>query len=276
MPDEPITPHAAPLRDGEGRLTYIGEDGRRYIVAAAPLGQAGAMASPAACLFDLDGLLLDTEPLHSRAWREAAARFARQLSEAELLELRGRRRGENGEQVRRWIAELGGEPPSVEELLAVQQPIARRLLGQAPAMPGAQELVARCGELGIPAALVTSSSRSSLAVKCAGHPWLAEMDPVILGDDPELAAGKPAPDPFLLAARRLGVAAEACWAFEDSPAGARSAAAAGCRVHVLVPAELAPERVRDLYDPRWVFLSSLSEVRLEGGSGWGSALSGGG
>lgn len=277
MHDEPITPHAAPLLDGEGRLTYIGEDGRRYIVAAAPLGQAGAMARPAACLFDLDGLLLDTEPLHSRAWREAAARFARQLSEAELLELRGRRRVENGEQVRRWIAEAGVEPPSVEELLAVQQPIARRLLGQAPAMPGARELVARCGELGIPTALVTSSSRASLAVKCAGHPWLAEMEPMVLGDDPELAAGKPAPDPFLLAARRLGVAAEACWAFEDSPAGARSAAAAGCRVHVLVPSDLTPEQVMELYDASWVMLTSLTDVRLQGGSGgWGPGLSGGG
>ena len=233
MNDEPITPHAAPQLDGEGRLTYIGEDGRRYIVAAAPLRQAEPMARPAACLFDLDGLLLDTEPLHSRAWREAAARFARQLSEAELLELRGRRRSENGEQVRRWIAETGVEPPSVEDLLAVQQPIARRLLPEARPMPGAPALVARCAALAIPTALVTSSSSASLAVKSAGHPWLAAMAPVVLGDDPELAAGKPAPDPFLLAARRLGVEAKACWAFEDSPAGAVAARAAGCRVFVL-------------------------------------------
>jgi hypothetical protein len=221
------------------------------------------MALPAACLFDLDGLLLDTEPLHGRAWREAAARFARPLSDSELLELRGRRRGENGERVRQWIAEAGAAPPSVEELLAVQQPIARRLLGEAQAMPGAAELVASCGRLGVPKALVTSSSSASLAVKCAGHPWLAGMDTVILGDDPELGAGKPAPDPFLLAARRLGVAARDCWAFEDSPAGARSAAAAGCRVHVLLPAELGREEVRQLYDEEWVFLSTLREVKLE-------------
>ena len=221
------------------------------------------MVLPAACLFDLDGLLLDTEPLHGRAWREAAARFARPLSDSELLELRGRRRGENGERVRQWIAEAGAPPPSVEELLAVQQPIARRLLGEARAMPGAAELVASCGRLGVPKARVTSSSSASLAVKCGGHPWLAGMDEVILGDDPELGAGKPAPDPFLLAARRLGVAARDCWAFEDSPAGARSAAAAGCRVHVLLPAELGREEVRQLYDQEWVFLSSLREVKLE-------------
>jgi pseudouridine-5'-monophosphatase len=221
------------------------------------------MTRPAACLFDLDGLLLDTEPLHAQAWRQAAAAFQRPLSEAELLQLRGRRRLENSNQVRHWIAEAGYPPPSSEELLAVQQPIARRLLQEARPMPGAPELVARCAALAIPTALVTSSSSASLAVKSAGHPWLAAMAPVILGDDPELAAGKPAPDPFLLAARRLGVEAKACWAFEDSPAGARSAAAAGCRVHVLVPADVRPEQVGELYDGSWVFLRSLEEVSLE-------------
>jgi pseudouridine-5'-monophosphatase len=220
------------------------------------------MPLPAACLFDLDGLLLDTEPLHAQAWRQAAAHFQRPLSDGELLQLRGRRRLENSAQVRRWIAEAGHAAPSDEALLAVQQPIARRLLRSARPMPGAAELVARCGRLGIPTALVTSSSSSSLAVKTAGHPWLAAINPAILGDDPELAAGKPAPDPFLLAARRLGVAAPHCWAFEDSPAGAHSAAAAGCRVHVVLPPELSAEEVEQLYNPAWVFLRSLEEVGL--------------
>jgi beta-phosphoglucomutase-like phosphatase (HAD superfamily) len=85
---------------------------------------------------------------------------------------------------------------------------------------------------------------------------------MILGDDPELGAGKPAPDPFLLAARRLGVAAQHCWAFEDSPAGARSAADAGCRVHVVLPPELSAEEVARLYEPDWVILRSLEELEL--------------
>lgn len=220
------------------------------------------MRLPAACLFDLDGVLLDTEPLHARAWRQAAAQFRRPLSDAELLELRGRRRLENSAQVRRWITAAGHPAPSDEQLLAVQQPIAMRLLRSARPMPGAAELVARCASLGIPTALVTSSSRSSLAVKTAGHPWLAALQPVILGDDPELGAGKPAPDPFLLAARRLGVAPGHCWAFEDSPAGARSAAAAGCRVHVVLPPDLSADEVAQLYDPDWLFLRSLEELAL--------------
>jgi pseudouridine-5'-monophosphatase len=220
------------------------------------------MSRPAACLFDLDGLLLDTEPLHGQAWREAAAAFELRLSDDCLMQLRGRRRQENGEQVRRWIAAGGRRPPSAEQLLAVQQPIARKLMARAAAMPGARRLVERCSELGVPMALVTSSSSESLAVKSAPHPWLGAIAERVLGDDPELAAGKPAPDPFLLATRRLGVAPQRCWAFEDSPAGAQSAAAAGCRVHVLLPDDIDETQRQELYDGSWCFLRSLSEVRL--------------
>jgi HAD superfamily hydrolase (TIGR01509 family) len=192
------------------------------------------MHRPAACLFDLDGLLLDTEPLHARAWRAAARHFGRELSEAELLKLRGRRRIDCARQVRAWIGEQQGQGPSEEQLLAVRQPIAEQLLVKAPAIDGAPELLLRCAALGIPMALVTSSARASVALKSAPHPWLEAIAVRIHGDEPKLRAGKPAPDPFLLAAQRLGVSPEHCWAFEDSRAGAAAAAAAGCQVMVLL------------------------------------------
>ena len=226
------------------------------------LVQAGGMALPAACLFDLDGLLLDTEPCHGRAWREAAAHFGACLDEGHLLQLRGRRRLENAEQVCAWIAERGVAPPSIEGLLAVQQPISRGLLPQARAMEGARELLGQCVERSVPMALVTSSSQVSLALKTDAHPWLKAIQVRIHGDDPALMAGKPAPDPFLLAAERLGVAPQVCWAFEDSPAGARAAAAAGCRVHVLLPAGLSPQERARQYPGDWIFLDSLLQVSL--------------
>ena len=74
-------------------------------------------ASPAACLFDLDGLLLDTEPLHGRGWAEAAARFGATLSQNQLLELRGRRRLDCAEQVDSWLPQSIG----TDALLAVQR-----------------------------------------------------------------------------------------------------------------------------------------------------------
>jgi HAD superfamily hydrolase (TIGR01509 family) len=216
------------------------------------------MVRPAACLFDLDGLLLDTEPLHARAWSEAAAHFGRTLAPAELLALRGRRRLDCAAQVLAWIAADGGPRLSDGELLAVRQPIAEALLVQAPPMPGAPELVARCAELAIPMAMATSSARQAVALKAAAHPWLEPIRTRVHGDDPDLKAGKPAPDVFLLAAERLGVRPSHCWAFEDSLAGARSAVAAGCQVMVVLAADLHPQD----YPPQARCLRSLRELPL--------------
>lgn len=217
------------------------------------------MVRPAACLFDLDGLLLDTEPLHARAWSEAAAHFGRSLAPAELLALRGRRRLDCAAQVLAWIAADGGPRLSGDELLAVRQPIAEALLVQAPPMPGAPELVARCAELAIPMAMATSSARQAVALKAAAHPWLEPIRTRVHGDDPDLKAGKPAPDVFLLAAERLGVQPSHCWAFEDSLAGARSAVAAGCQVMVVLAADLHPQD----YPPQARCLRSLRELPLD-------------
>ena len=216
------------------------------------------MNSPAACLFDLDGLLLDTEPLHGQAWRQAAREFGLELSDQQLLKLRGRRRPDNTSRVIAWIAAAGHQPPSAEQLLAVRQPIARALLPGARAMPGAPELVRRCRELAIPMALATSSSHDSVGIKCAPHPWLELIELIVCGDDPELGEGKPAPDIFVLAARRLGVAASDCWAFEDSRAGAEAALASGALVHVLLPEGLE----RDHYPQQVLCLHSLTELEL--------------
>jgi pseudouridine-5'-monophosphatase len=219
------------------------------------------MPTPAACLFDLDGLLLDTEPLHAQAWREAAGRFSLALSEADLLQLRGRRRVDCVALVRSWIAgRTGLSAPSDDALLAVQQPIARRLMPGALPLEGAQALVARCQTLGVPMALVTSSTSEAVAFKCAPHPWLDAIVLRVMGDDPELASGKPAPDPFLLAARRLRVSPADCWAFEDSPAGALSASLAGCQVLVLVAPGLGCED----YPTGVRCCRSLQEVELGG------------
>jgi pseudouridine 5'-phosphatase len=207
-----------------------------------------AMAIPSACLFDLDGLLLDTEPLHARAWHEAASQFGCPLSPAQLMELRGRRRLDCAQQVRAWIAQQGCNPPSQEVLLAVRQPIAEALLLQAAPMAGAKELVNHCARAGIPMALATSSAREAVALKAGPHPWLNQIRVRVHGDDPELRAGKPAPDAFVLAAARLGVAADGhCWAFEDSPAGAQAALRAGCRVLVVPPPQLDAAEQRRLF-----------------------------
>ena len=117
-----------------------------------------------------------------------------------------------------------------DQLLAVRQPIARRLLPDARPMEGAESLVRTAERLDIATALVTSSDRESVRHKIGNHHWVNRLQLMICGDDRELKAGKPAPDPFLLGAAGLGVRPEDCWAFEDSRAGCESALAAGCLV----------------------------------------------
>jgi HAD superfamily hydrolase (TIGR01509 family) len=222
------------------------------------------MVKPAACLFDLDGLLLDTEPLHAKAWQQAASHFGRPLEAEELLALRGRRRHDCADQVLQWICAGGASnAPSREALLAVRQPIAEALLMHAAPMPGAAELVQRCQALGIPMALATSSSKAAVALKASPHPWLTAIRVRVHGDDPHLKRGKPAPDVFVLAAERLGVDPRHCWAFEDSPAGVQAALAAGCQVHVLPPQHLSSHERKELYPEIEHFLGSLEEVVRE-------------
>jgi HAD superfamily hydrolase (TIGR01509 family) len=153
--------------------------------------------------------------------------------------------------------------PTIDKLLAVQQPLARRLLPMARAMPGAAELLANCRQLQLAMALVTSSGTDAVALKSAAHPWLELLELRIYGDDPELMLGKPYPDPYLLAARRLGVDPRDCWAFEDSPAGVKSAMAAGCKVPVLAPPVVDLSERERLYGAPWRFLDSLRQVSFD-------------
>ena len=214
------------------------------------------MPVPAACLFDLDGLLLNTEPLHGEAWGAAAAHFGTPLRPEQLLQLRGRRRRDCAEQVVAWVE----EEITCDQLLAIQQPIARRLLPSASANPGAAALVHWCADHHLPMALVTSSAHDSVDYKTSAHPWISQITTRVLGDDPQLQAGKPAPDPFLLAAQRIGVPPEQCWAFEDSLAGSRAALSAGCQVWVLADGTTHGSLLEELPPGPWQPIQSLEEV----------------
>ena len=212
-------------------------------------------AMPAGCLFDLDGLLLDTEPLHGQAWAEAVGQFGGSASAELLLGLRGRNKFDNAS----GLIEALQLTVSVEQLLAVQQPLARAKVRQARAMPGAEQLVQRLQAAGMPLAIATSSGQESVEIKLAPHPWLQSIAVRVHGDDPQIQQGKPAPDLFIEAARRLNVDPTRCWAFEDSQAGAIAALAAGCRVFV-VPAEGLN---RSDYPSAVDWLKSLNETPLD-------------
>ena len=184
---------------------------------------------PKAFLFDLDGVLIDSEPLHGQAWRETAALFDINLTNSQLSLLKGRRRIDCAKELVRLIPKV----VEVKDLLNLHKPISRQLILTAQAMQGGEDLVRRCYKNNIPMALVTSSSSESFKIKTAPHQWLNLFTEMVLGDDKLLSKGKPAPDPYLLAAQKLNIKPQECWAVEDSISGLSSALEAGCFVFFL-------------------------------------------
>ena len=187
------------------------------------------MDFPQACLFDLDGVLLDTEGLHKQAWSKTAESFGGKLSEDQLLMLQGRRRLDCAKQILKWIEKA----VSIEDFLKIHQPIYNKLMTNVEEIQGASELIRWCFESNIPMALVTSSSKISVKNKSGSNTWLKLITTRVYGDDSELSKGKPEPDPYLLAAKKLAIDPKLCWAIEDSESGTNAALKAGCKVWML-------------------------------------------
>lgn len=189
---------------------------------------------PSAVIFDLDGVLLDTEPLYTQAITGLLAEFGKSYS----WDLKSRSMGTAARKSAQLVIDELELPVSVDEWLHRRKGYLEPLFQQAPALPGAVEFVARLRENGIPSAVATSSERRLCELKWSTHPWLRAFDVVICGDDPGIENLKPAPDIYLEAARRLGQAPEGCLVFEDSPAGVRAGKAAGMQVVCIKAAEL--------------------------------------
>ena len=206
------------------------------------------MSLPAAVLWDMDGTLVDTEPYWIDTEYEIAARYGGSWSHEHALKLVGSDLIDSARYIREHMG-IDVEPAQiVEELL---DGVVERVARQVPWRPGAVELLAGLADLGVPCALVTMSYRRFVA------PILSTLPPgtfevVVTGD--AVSRGKPHPEPYLTAARQLGLPAGDCLAVEDSNTGARSAEAAGCTVLVV------PNHVPVLDGERRVFVDSLADV----------------
>jgi HAD superfamily hydrolase (TIGR01509 family) len=180
-------------------------------------------------IFDMDGLMVDTEPLSRRAWEQVITPFGAVLTDAVYGRMIGRRSPEAGQ----ILLESVQIPLSVEELVGQKTAVFEQTLVQGvPVMPGLMALHTAIARRDLPWAVATSSPRHH-AQQILGQLGLLEACGAIAGGD-EVAQGKPAPDIYLLAAERLGVVPEKCLALEDSVPGCQSAAAAGATV-VAVP-----------------------------------------
>lgn len=182
-----------------------------------------------AVIFDLDGTLLDTEPLYSQATEAVVGRFGKEYS----FDLKARSMGRDAVYGATLLIEALELPLSVAEYLAERRQHLLSLFEATPVISGAVDLVRRLSRARVPLAIATSSSQELCDLKLHGKSWLDHFDAIVYGDDPRVRKLKPDPDVFLLAAADLKVPAEDCLVFEDSPAGVQAALAARMQVIAL-------------------------------------------
>lgn len=175
-------------------------------------------------IFDFDGTLVDTMPIHYEAYRQTFAEAGIELTPEQFFRNIG---GAARETIPRFLA---GRPcdRSVTELHVRKQQIAAELLetSEIPRLAAAALLPVFHGVHRI--ALASSGSRSGIDVVLRRFDWHRYFDVIVTGGD--APRGKPAPDLFLMAAERLGLPRTACLVFEDTDDGVAAACAAGMAV----------------------------------------------
>ena len=183
-----------------------------------------------AYLFDCDGTIVDSMPLHYIAWKKALAEW-NCVFEEQLFYAWG------GRPVTEIIAALNkrdGLNMPVDAVARRKEDLYFELLPQITAIPEVVEHIeAKHGH--IPLAVVSGSRRDSVLGSLTALHLIDKFDTLVCAED--YARGKPAPDCFLVAAERLGVSPEDCLVFEDTDLGIEAATAAGM-ASVRVPAPL--------------------------------------
>ena len=191
-----------------------------------------------AIIFDMDGLMFDTERLARDAWQRAMAEHGYALDDNVYLSAVGRT-VEVACQV--FLDALGPDLP-IEAIEAAKARYLQEMLTPRPPLKqGLAALLDGVDDLGMLIAVASSTARAEVERRLSSVGLLERFDVVVGGD--EVARGKPAPELFLLAAVRLGAVPADCVVLEDSEAGIRAAAAAAGMVPVMVPDLVEPSPV---------------------------------
>ncbi len=205
-----------------------------------------------AAIFDMDGLLIDSEPL----WQEAEISCFEPLGVPITVELCQATAGHRLDEVLRlWHERFNWKGPSPAKMhQRIMEEVTRLMMSRGTALPGALEQMARLRSAGLKLAIASSSPPELIA---------AVVDKLGLADYLTLThsgtheeRGKPDPAVFLSTARKLGVAPESCLVFEDAPAGVMAGHLAGMYV-VAVPSVFAID------DPGFRFADQVIESLLD-------------
>lgn len=221
---------------------------------------AAPLKSFAAVVFDMDGTLLDTELV----FKEIVWDVTRGLGFEMTTDVHGRMVGSSHEATNRLLVEAYGVAFPYEMFDAECRRLMKARMAQSvPVKAGVPEFLSELKARRIPMAVATSS-RSPHALTHLGTAGLLDMFQAIVTRD-DVSLPKPHPEPYLTAARHLGVVPESCLAIEDSHSGVKAAHAAGMQT-VMVPDLVPPtDEIRALC----TILGSLHEVRV---AAFGEAL----
>lgn len=175
-----------------------------------------------AVIFDLDGVLIDSMPFHYQAWREAFKRFGIAIAREEIYEREGEKREITAKELYAEHVAQEANADLIKSIIQAKDSIYHRLF-RVIFIPGAMNLLSLLKSKNVRIGLVTGAT--SLDILFRPHiGFLAVFDAIVDGDEPE--KGKPAPDPYLIAVRKLGLSTQNCCAVENAPLGIRSAVAA--------------------------------------------------
>jgi len=209
---------------------------------------------PAAIVFDMDGVLLDTEPIYKRAWQSAAAELHYDLDDESYLKVVGR---PNDDGERELVSKFGADFPLARFRARWPQLWRAEVeTGGIQQKPGVSEVLAFAAAHDLAVGVATSSDANFTAFSLRRAALDNRFSIVVTGD--QVASGKPAPDIYLEAARRLGVEPTRCVAVEDSEAGIIAASRAGM-IAVLIPDWARPSELATKTASR--VLASLHEAR---------------
>lgn len=205
-----------------------------------PLTSAAATHCPApgdALLFDMDGTLIDSMPLHDLAWADWHARHGLSFEGTAFFEATAGR--SNTDIMSGLLPHLDAQSIAAEATIK-EQLYRDRALTQLTAIEGAIDYLHRARAAGHRLAICTASMPNNIALACQRFGLDQLVDTVVCPADPlhggapgELLRGKPHPDLFLEAARRLGAEPAHCLVFEDAPLGVEAARRAGMRAIAL-------------------------------------------
>jgi HAD superfamily hydrolase (TIGR01509 family) len=239
--------------------------------------RASILGRPAAVICDMDGLLVDSERMERRVWQLVAKELDIELTDERFATFVGHSGDRNDALLRHYF----GEDFDVPRFRAMCHRGFRELVeSEGVAMrPGAREWLAFVSELRIPLGLATSSGPAAVQERLGDvlHRFAA------VATRADVEHGKPHPDLYLEAAKRLGIAPETAVAIEDSPAGTQAALAAGMRVVVIPdliepPPDLAPQlaavfpsldALREAVAPNWSSAEVSSTRSLNGSTSTG-------